>query len=37
MVDDDDEVAHHLRVGHQHVVEGVAELEDQRLALVEFV
>lgn len=37
VVDDDDEVAQHLRVGHQHVVEGVAELEDQRLFLVEFI
>lgn len=37
MVDDDDQVAHHLRVRHQHVVESVAQLEDQRLVLVEFV
>lgn len=37
MVDDDDQVADHLRVGNQHVVEGVAQLKDQRLLLVESV
>lgn len=35
MINDDDQVAHHLRMSHQHVVEGVTELEDQRLLLVE--
>lgn len=37
MVYDDDQVAHELRVSHQHVVEGVAKLEEQRLVLVEFI
>lgn len=37
VVGDDDEEAHHLRVGHQHVVEGEGELEDQWLFLVEFI
>lgn len=37
MVDNDDQVANELGVGHQHVVEGVAELQDQRLGLVEMV
>lgn len=37
MVDDDDQVADHLGVGHQHVVEGVAELQDQRLTVVEAI
>ena len=37
VVDDDDQVAHRLWVGHQHVVEGVAELEDQWLPSVEFI
>lgn len=37
MVDDDDQVTNELRVRHQHVVEGVAELQDQRLALVEVI
>lgn len=37
VVDNDDQVANELRVGHQHVVEGVAELQDQGLGLVEMV
>lgn len=35
MVDDDHQVANHLRVSHQHVIEGIAELQYERLALVE--
>lgn len=35
MINDDDQVAHHLRMSHQHVVECVTELEDQRLHLIE--
>lgn len=37
MVDDDDQEANHLGVRNQHVVEGVAQLQDQRLLLVESV
>lgn len=37
VVDDDDQVADHLGVGNQHVVEGVAQLQDERLLLVESV
>lgn len=37
VVYDDDQVAHQLWVSHQHVVEGVAKLEEQRLVLVEFI
>ncbi len=35
VVEDDDQVTHHLRVSHQHVIESVAELEDLRLTAVE--
>lgn len=37
MVNDDDQVAHKLRVRHQHVIKSVAELQDQRLVLVEMI
>ena len=35
VVEDDDQVADHLGVGHQHVVEGVAELQQLGLPAVE--
>lgn len=35
VVEDDDQITHHLRMSHQHVIESVAELEELRLRAVE--